>query len=101
MWNHHWMCVVYQVSLSLTLIFVLLYSCDRHKPSPGSKTGVSTEDNPAYGVSLNTPHKESGVTHLLHQRLCMRWFPARTARTTVMIDVDRVGIYFQERVVED
>ena len=62
MWNHHWMCVVYQVSLSLTLIFVLLYSCDRHKPSPGSKTGVSTEDNPAYGVSLNTPHKESGVT---------------------------------------
>ena len=22
----------------------------------------------------------------------MRWFPARTARTTVMIDVDRVGI---------
>ena len=30
--------------------------------SPGSKTGVSTEDNPAYGVSLNTPHKESGVT---------------------------------------
>ena len=62
MWNHHWMCVVYQVSLSLTLIFVLLYSCYRHKPSPGSKTGVSTEDNPAYGVSLNTPHKESGVT---------------------------------------
>ena len=62
MWNHHWMCVVYQVSLSLTLIFVLLYSCYRHKPSPVSKTGVSTEDNPAYGVSLNTPHKESGVT---------------------------------------
>ena len=61
MWNHHWMCVVYQVSLSLTLIFVLLYSCYRHKPSPGSKTGVSTENNPAYGVSLNT-HKESGVT---------------------------------------
>ena len=32
----------------------------------------------------------------------MRWFPARTARTTVMIDVDRVGIiiYFQERVVD-
>ena len=53
---------MYQVSLSLTLIFVLLYSCDRHKPSPGSKTGVSTEDNPAYGVSLNTPHKKSGVT---------------------------------------
>ena len=49
---------MYQVSLSF---FVLLYSCDRHKPSPGSKTGVSTEDNPAYGVSLNT-HKESGVT---------------------------------------
>ena len=63
MWNHHWMCVVYQVSLSLTLIFVLLYSCYRHKHySPGSKTGVSTEDNPAYGVSLNTQHKESGVT---------------------------------------
>ena len=24
----------------------------------------------------------------------MRWFPARTARTTVMIDVDRVGILY-------
>ena len=53
---------MYQVSLSLTLIFVLLYSCDRHKHSPGSKTGVSTEDNPAYGLTLNTPHKKSGVS---------------------------------------
>ena len=30
----------------------------------------------------------------------MRWFPARTARTTVMIDVDRVGILSRD-VVED
>ena len=27
----------------------------------------------------------------------MRWFPARTARTTVMIDVDRVGMYTFKR----
>ena len=27
----------------------------------------------------------------------MRWFPARTARTTVMIDVDRLGIYTFKR----
>ena len=27
----------------------------------------------------------------------MRWFPARTARTTVMIDVDRGGIYTFKR----
>ena len=39
-----------------------MYSCYRHKPSPGSKTGVSTEDNPAYGVSLSLPSKKSGVT---------------------------------------
>ena len=26
-----------------------------------SKTGVSTEDNPAYGVSLNTPQKATAI----------------------------------------
>ena len=48
-----------------SLIDTHLYYCIhviRHKPSPGSKTGVSTEDNPAYGVSLSLPHQESGVT---------------------------------------
>ena len=26
-----------------------------------SKTGVSTEDNPAYGVSLNTPQRATAI----------------------------------------
>ena len=34
-----------------------------------SKTGVSTEDNPAYGVSLNTPQRATAI----HQ-LCMSKF---------------------------
>ena len=39
-----------------------------------SKTGVSTEDNPAYGVSLNTPQPYIRHLQLYKKRLCMSKF---------------------------
>ena len=33
-----------------------------------SKTGVSTEDNPAYGVSLNTPQRATAIHQALYKK---------------------------------